>query len=76
MNVLQQVFGDRLIRKPLWLLCSPDLTLLWGKLEGKVYENNLKAIEELKAVIKHEFFLYIRKSCGIFATKGEEFKSV
>jgi hypothetical protein len=41
MNILQLVFGDRLISKPLWPLRSPDHTplhfYLWGKLKGKIY---------------------------------------
>jgi hypothetical protein len=38
-------------------------------LEGKVYENNLKAILELKAVIKHEFFYISGRVVGSLQQK-------
>jgi AraC-like DNA-binding protein len=52
---LEMYFGERIIGKGLWPPRSPDLTppdfFLWGFLKDKVYVNNPKTLEELKANI-------------------------
>jgi hypothetical protein len=51
-NVLNEVFEDRLISRGLWLATSPDLNpcdfYLWENLKDKVYSNNPHTLDELK----------------------------
>jgi hypothetical protein len=51
-NVLNEVFEDRLISGGLWPARSPDLNpcdfYLLGNLKDKVYSNNLHTLDELK----------------------------
>jgi hypothetical protein len=52
MNVLNEVFEDRLINCRLWSARAPDLNpynfYLWGNLENKVHSNSLQTLYELK----------------------------
>jgi hypothetical protein len=51
-NVLNEVFENRLISRELWPARSPDLNPcdfnLWGNLKYKVYSNNPHTLVELK----------------------------
>jgi hypothetical protein len=55
-NVLDEVFEDRLISRGLWPARSPDLNPcdfnLWGYLKDKVYSNNPHTLVELKQSIR------------------------
>jgi hypothetical protein len=55
MTLLSEIFGNRVISKDLWPPRSPDLSLpdyyLWGAAKVKVYVDNPRSIEELKAAI-------------------------
>jgi inhibitor of nuclear factor kappa-B kinase subunit alpha len=55
MNVLNEVFENKLISRGLWPAKSPDLNpcdfYLWGNLKDKVYSNNLHTLVELKQSI-------------------------
>jgi len=55
MAEIQSFFGDHIILKGLWPLCSPDLMppdyFLWGYLKGRVYQNKPQTIDALKANI-------------------------
>jgi hypothetical protein len=55
-NVLNEVFEDRLISRGLWPARSPDLYTcdfyLWGNLKDKVYSNNPHTLIELKQSIR------------------------
>jgi hypothetical protein len=55
-NVLNEVFEDRLISRGLWPARSPDLNpcdfYLWGNLKDKVYSNNHHTLDELKQSIR------------------------
>jgi inhibitor of nuclear factor kappa-B kinase subunit alpha len=54
-NVLNEVFEDRLTSRGLWPARSPDLNpydfYLWGNLKDKVYSNNPHTFVELKQSI-------------------------
>lgn len=61
LNLLQQLFGDRIISKGsqfAWPPRSPDLSapdfFLWGYLKERVYRNKPRSIEELKENIRNE----------------------
>ena len=63
MALLREIFGNRIISHFSdfnWPPCSPDLTapyfLLWDYLEGKVYANKPKTIQELKTNIREVKF--------------------
>jgi inhibitor of nuclear factor kappa-B kinase subunit alpha len=55
-NVLNEVFEDRLISCGLWPARSPDLNpcdfYLWRNLKDKVYSNNPHTLVELKQSIR------------------------
>jgi inhibitor of nuclear factor kappa-B kinase subunit alpha len=55
-NVLNEVFANRLISRGLWPARSPDLNpcdfYLWGNLKDKVYSNNPHTLVELKQSIR------------------------
>jgi hypothetical protein len=55
-NVLNEVFENRLISRGLWPARSPYLNLcdfyLWGNLKDKVYSNNPRTLVELKQSIR------------------------
>jgi hypothetical protein len=55
-NVLNEVFENRLISHRLWPARSPDLNpcdfYLWGNLKDKVYSNNPHTLVELKQSIR------------------------
>jgi inhibitor of nuclear factor kappa-B kinase subunit alpha len=55
-NVLNEVFEDRLISRGLWPARSPDLNpcdfYLWGNLRDKMYSNNTHSLVELKQSIR------------------------
>jgi hypothetical protein len=55
-NVLNEVFENRLRSRWLWLARSPDLKLcdfyLWGNLKDKVYSNNPHTMVKLKQSIR------------------------
>jgi inhibitor of nuclear factor kappa-B kinase subunit alpha len=55
-NVLNEVFEDRLISCGLWPASSPDLNpcdfYLWGNLKDKVYSNKPHTLVELKQSIR------------------------
>jgi hypothetical protein len=55
-NVLNEVFEDRLISRRLWPARSPDQNpcdfYLWGNLKDKVYLNNPHTLVELKQSIQ------------------------
>jgi hypothetical protein len=55
-NVLNEVFEDRLISRGLWPARSPDLNpcyfYLWRNLKDKVYSNNPHTLDESKAFVK------------------------
>jgi hypothetical protein len=56
MNVLNELFEDRLISRGLWPARSPDSNscdfYLWGNLKDKVYSNNPPTLGELKQSIR------------------------
>jgi hypothetical protein len=56
MNVLNEVFENRLINRGLWPARSPDLNpcdfYLWGNLKDRVYSNNPHTLVELKQSIR------------------------
>ena len=58
MAKIQSFFGDRVISKGLWPLCSPDLMppdyFLWGYLKGRVYQNKPRTTDAMKANITEE----------------------
>jgi len=58
MAEIQSFFGDHIISKVLWPLRSPDLTpsdyFLWGYLKGRVYQNESRTTDALKANITAE----------------------
>jgi hypothetical protein len=55
-NVLNEVFEDRLMSPGLWPARSPDLNscdfYLWGNLKDKVHANNPHTLVELKQSIR------------------------
>jgi hypothetical protein len=55
-NVLNEVFENRLISRRLWPARCPDLNpcdfYLWGNLKDKVYSNNPHTLVELKQSIR------------------------
>jgi hypothetical protein len=55
-NVLHEVFENRLISRGLWLARSPDSNpcdfYLWGNLKDNVYSNNPHTLVELKQSIR------------------------
>jgi hypothetical protein len=55
-NVLNEVFEDRLVSRGLWPARSPDLNpcdfYLWGNLKDKVCSNNPHTLVELKQSIR------------------------
>jgi hypothetical protein len=55
-NVLNEVFENRLINRGLWPARYPDLNpcdfYLWGNLKDKVYSNNPHTLVELKQSIR------------------------
>jgi inhibitor of nuclear factor kappa-B kinase subunit alpha len=55
-NVLNEVFENRLISRGLWPARSPDLNpcdfYLWGNLKDKLYSNNPHTLVELKQSIR------------------------
>jgi hypothetical protein len=55
-NVLNEVFEDRLISHGLWPARSPDLNpcdiYLWGNIKDKMYWNNPHTLVELKQSIR------------------------
>ena len=58
MAEIQSFFSDHVISKGLWPPCSPDLTppdyFLWGYLIGRVYQNQPRTTDALKANITKE----------------------
>jgi hypothetical protein len=58
MQVLSDVFGDRIISSGIWPARSPDLNhcdfFFWGCLKDKVYSSNPRTKEELKENIRSE----------------------
>jgi hypothetical protein len=54
-NVLNEVFENRLISRGLWPARSPDLNpfdfYLWGNLKDKIYSNDPHILDELKQSI-------------------------
>jgi hypothetical protein len=52
MEMIKQLFDDRITSKNLWPPWSPDLTppdyFLWGYMKQVVYSNRPQTIEELK----------------------------
>lgn len=57
-QLLHEIFANRLITRGIWPARSPDLTppdfYLWGALKGKVYENNPLSVNELKkSIVNH-----------------------
>ena len=58
MQEIESFFQDRIISKNFWPPRSPDLTpadfFLWGLLNGKVYKNTPRIIEQLKDAIRQE----------------------
>lgn len=58
LQLIEEIFEDRVISKGLWPPRSPDLTVcdfyLWGNLKNKVYRNNPHTLEELKDNIRRE----------------------
>ena len=58
MAEIQSSFGDRVISKGICPPRSPDLTrpgyFVWGYLKGRVYQNEPRAIDALKANITEE----------------------
>jgi inhibitor of nuclear factor kappa-B kinase subunit alpha len=55
-NVLNEVFENRLMSHGLWPARSPDLNpcdfYLWGNIKDKVYSNNPHTLVELKQSIR------------------------
>jgi len=56
MREIESFFKDRIISKNLWPPRSPDLTPTdyWGLLNGKVYKNTPRTIEQLKDATRQE----------------------
>ena len=58
MAEIQSFLGDRVISKGLWPPRSPDLTppdyFLWRYLKGRIYQNEPRTIDALKANITKE----------------------
>ena len=56
MREIESFFKDRIISKNLWPPRSPDLTPTdyWGLLNGKVYKNTPRTIEQLKDATRKE----------------------
>jgi hypothetical protein len=56
MELLEDVFGERLVSRGIWPPYLPDLSspdyFLWGAAESKVYENYPERIAELKTAIE------------------------
>ena len=59
MELLKQVFGNRIISKGVYPPRSPDLSppdyFLWGACKSVVYKNTPKSIDDLKAAIREYF---------------------
>jgi hypothetical protein len=55
MKLLNEIFGERVISRNLWLPRSPDLTppdfYLWGAAKSAVYRDRPRALNELKTAI-------------------------
>jgi len=64
MVLLDDVFADRIISKPIWPPTSPDLSppdfFLWGAMKNSMYSNNFHTADELKMAITE----YIRNVDG------------
>jgi hypothetical protein len=58
MQALSDVFGDRIISRDIWPVCSSDLNpcdfFFWGYFKDKVCSNNPRTEEELKENIRRE----------------------
>ena len=72
MELLDDVFADRIISKTTWPPRSPDLSppdfFLWGAIKNSVYSNKPHTIDELKMAITE----YIRNvDCAILNTVFE-----
>jgi hypothetical protein len=75
-ELLEGVFGERLISRGIWPPRSPDLSppdFLWGAATSQVYENNPKSIAELKTAIKcYVQFITAEKLCSVLdKVKGD-----